>query len=410
MKDILTPAQPTTKPSGNAEPAKARSTGKIRTLDANEAVANVAFRLNEVVALYPITPSSPMGEWADAWTAAGVKNLWGTIPAIVELQSEGGAAGAIHGALQTGSLATTFTASQGLLLMIPNLYKIAGELTPMVLHVAARSLAAQGLSIFGDHSDVMAARATGFAMLCSASVQEAQDFALLAQSATLESRIPFMHFFDGFRTSHEISKIEMLGDEVLRALIDEQRVAEHRSRALSPEHPVLRGTAQNPDVYFQGRETVNRFYDACPAVLQKAMDKFATLTGRQYRLYEYHGAPDADRIIVLMGSGCEAAEETVDYLNQRGEKTGLLKVRLYRPFDIRRFRRGFAGLGEGHRGARPDQGTGRRGRAALSGLPDRPARGPERRLGRFQYDAQSCRRPVRAFLQGIHPGDDQGGV
>jgi pyruvate-ferredoxin/flavodoxin oxidoreductase len=337
MKDMLMPAQPATKPSGNAEPIKAGGTRKIRTLDANEAVANVAYRLNEVVALYPITPSSPMGEWTDAWSAAGVTNLWGTIPAVVELQSEGGAAGAIHGALQTGSLATTFTASQGLLLMLPNLYKIAGELTPMVLHVAARSLAAQGLSIFGDHSDVMAARATGFAMLCSASVQEAQDFALLAQSATLESRIPFMHFFDGFRTSHEISKIEMLGDEVLRALIDEQRVVEHRSRALSPEHPVLRGTAQNPDVYFQGRETVNRFYTACPAILQGAMDKFAALTGRQYQLYEYHGAPDAGRIIILMGSGCEAAEETVDYLNQHGEKVGLLKVRLYRPFDVRRF-------------------------------------------------------------------------
>ena len=337
MKDILTPAQPTAKPSRNAEPAKSGSTGKIRTLDANEAVANIAFRLNEVVALYPITPSSPMGEWADAWTAAGMKNLWGTIPAIVELQSEGGAAGAIHGALQTGSLATTFTASQGLLLMIPNMYKIAGELTPMVLHVAARSLAAQGLSIFGDHSDVMAARATGYAMLCSASVQEAQDFALLAQSATLESRIPFMHFFDGFRTSHEISKIETLDDEILRALIDERRVAGHRSRALSPEHPVLRGTAQNPDVYFQGRETVNRFYNACPAIVQGAMDKFAALTGRQYRLYEYHGAPDADRVVILMGSGCEAAAETVDYLNERGEKIGLLKVRLYRPFDVRSF-------------------------------------------------------------------------
>jgi len=310
---------------------------KFKPMDGNEAVANIAYRLNEVVALYPITPSSPMGEWADAWSAAGMKNLWGTIPSIIEMQSEGGAAGAIHGALQTGSLATTFTASQGLLLMIPNMYKIAGELTPMVLHVAARSLAAQGLSIFGDHGDVMAARATGFAMLCAASVQESHDFALLAQAATLESRIPFLNFFDGFRTSHEICKIQVLADDVLRAMVDESRVREHRSRALSPEHPVLRGTAQNPDVYFQARETVNSFYHACPEIVQRAMDKLATLTGRPYRLFEYHGAPDAERVIVLMGSGCEAAHETVDCLIGRKQKVGVLKVRLYRPFDARRF-------------------------------------------------------------------------
>ncbi len=319
------------------EPKAGRNKAKSKPMDGNEAVANIAYRLNEVVALYPITPSSPMGEWADAWSAAGMKNLWGTVPSIIEMQSEGGAAGAIHGALQTGSLATTFTASQGLLLMIPNMYKIAGELTPMVLHVAARSLAAQGLSIFGDHGDVMAARATGFAMLCAASVQESHDFALLAQAATLESRLPFLHFFDGFRTSHEISKIEVLGDEVLRAMIDEQRMREHRARALSPDHPVLRGTAQNPDVYFQARETVNSFYDACPETVQRLMDKFAALTGRPYRLFEYHGAPDAERVVVLMGSGCEAAHETVDYLNRHGQKVGVLKVRLYRPFDARRF-------------------------------------------------------------------------
>ncbi|MBI3421338.1 MAG: pyruvate:ferredoxin (flavodoxin) oxidoreductase [Acidobacteria bacterium] len=312
-------------------------TKQFVTLDGNEAVAAIAYRLNEVIAIYPITPASAMGEWADAWAAQGRTNLWGTVPAVVELQSEGGAAGAIHGALQTGALATTFTASQGLLLMIPNMYKIAGELTPTVFHIAARALAAQGLSIFGDHSDVMAARATGWAMLASASVQEAQDFALIAQAASLETRLPFLHFFDGFRTSHEIAKIELLDDVVLRALIDEARIAEHRARALSPDHPVLRGTAQNADVYFQGRETVNPFYAACPEIVQRLLDRFAQLTGRQYQLYEYHGAPDAERVIVLMGSGAEAAHETVDYLTAQGEKVGVLKVRLYRPFDAARF-------------------------------------------------------------------------
>jgi pyruvate-ferredoxin/flavodoxin oxidoreductase len=311
-------------------------TKQFSTLDGNEAVASVAYRLNEVIAIYPITPASPMGEFADAWAAQSKPNLWGTVPAVVELQSEGGAAGAIHGALQTGALATTFTASQGLLLMIPNMYKIAGELTPAVFHIAARSLAAQGLSIFGDHSDVMAARGTGWAMLAAASVQEAQDFALIAHTATLETRIPFLHFFDGFRTSHEIAKIETLDDEVLRALMNEARIAEHRARALSPDHPVLRGTAQNPDVYFQARETVNPFYAACPEIVQRTMDKFAELTGRQYQLYEYHGAPDAERVIVLMGSGAEAVHETVDYLTAQGEKVGVLKVRLYLPLDTAR--------------------------------------------------------------------------
>jgi pyruvate-ferredoxin/flavodoxin oxidoreductase len=308
-----------------------------KTLDANEAVARVAYALDEVIAVYPITPASPMGEWADEWATAGVKNLWGTVPAVIEMQSEGGAAGAIHGALQTGALSTTFTASQGLLLMIPNMYKIAGELTPTVFHVAARSLAAQALSIFGDHSDVMAARATGWAMLCAASVQEAQDLALIAHAATLETRLPFLHFFDGFRTSHEISKIKVLPDDVLRAMIDEQRVIEHRARALSPDHPVIRGTAQNPDVYFQARETVNPFYVACPQVVQRTMDRFAELTGRHYGLFEYHGAIDAERVIVMMGSGCEAAHETVDCLQAHNEKVGVLKVRLYRPFDAKAF-------------------------------------------------------------------------
>ena len=306
-----------------------------KTLDANEAVARIAYALNEVIAIYPITPASPMGELADAWSASGVKNLWNTVPEVVEMQSEAGAAGVIHGALQTGALTTTFTSSQGLLLMIPNMYKIAGELTPAVFHIAARSLAAQALSIFGDHSDVMAARATGWAMLCSASVQEAQDLALIAHAATLESRIPFLHFFDGFRTSHEISKINILPKEVLRAMIDEARVIEHRARALSPDHPVIRGTAQNPDVYFQARETVNPFYAVCPAIVQQTMDHFAVVTGRRYGLFEYHGATDAERVIVLMGSGCEAAHETVDYLDTLGEKVGVLKVRLYRPFDAK---------------------------------------------------------------------------
>jgi pyruvate-ferredoxin/flavodoxin oxidoreductase len=310
---------------------------KFVTMDGNEAVGHVAYRTNEVIAIYPITPSSPMGEWADEWAAHGIPNIWGTVPSVIEMQSEGGAAGTVHGALQTGSLTTTFTASQGLLLMIPNMYKIAGELTPAVFHIAARSLAAQGLSIFGDHADVMAARQTGWAMLASNSVQEAMDFALIAQAATLEARVPYLHFFDGFRTSHEVSKIEVLTDDDMRAMTDDTLVLAHRARGLSPDHPVLRGTAQNPDVYFQGRETVNPFYAVCPDITQKAMDKFAKLVGRAYHLFDYYGAPNAERVIVLMGSGCEAVEETVDSLVKRGEKVGVLKVRLYRPFDVARF-------------------------------------------------------------------------
>ncbi len=302
------------------------------TLDANEAVAYVAYRLSEVIAIYPITPSSPMGEFSDAWAATHTPNLWGTVPLVAEMQSEGGAAGAVHGALQTGSLTTTFTASQGLLLMIPNMYKIAGELTPTVFHVSARSLAAQALSIFGDHADVMATRATGFALLASRSVQEAHDTALIAQSATLKSRVPFLHFFDGFRTSHEVNKFELLNEEDMRAMIDDSLIAAHRSRALSSDHPVLRGTAQNPDVYFQARETVNPFYNQCPAIVQEAMDKFAGLTGRQYHLFDYAGAPDAEQVIVAMCSGAETAEETALYLNKQGQKVGVLTVRLYRPF------------------------------------------------------------------------------
>ena len=306
------------------------------TLDGNEAVARVAYKLNEAIAIYPITPASPMGEWADAWAAEGRLNLWGTVPSVAEMQSEGGAAGAVHGALQAGCLTTTFTASQGLLLMLPNLYKIAGELTPAVIHVAARSLAAQALSIFGDHSDVMSARGTGMAMLCSASVQEAHDLAAIAQAVTLDSRIPFIHFFDGFRTSHEIQKVSLLSDEVLRELVSEEQIVAHRRRSMTPDRPVLRGTAQNPDVYFQARETVNPFYKACPDLVQAAMDRLAAATGRQYQVFEYHGAPKATRVIILMGSGCEAVRETVDYLNGKGENVGVVKVRLYRPFDTQR--------------------------------------------------------------------------
>ncbi len=304
----------------------------MRTMDGNEAVANVAYQVSEVAAIYPITPSSNMGEWADQWMSEGRPNIWGTVPTVVEMQSEGGAAAAVHGALQTGSLTTTFTASQGLLLMIPSMFKIAGELTPAVFHISARALATHALSIFGDHSDVMSARSTGFGMLASGSVQEAQDMALIAHAATLAARIPFMHYFDGFRTSHEENKIEVLQPADMRAMIDDQLVFAHRMRAMSPDRPVLRGTAQNPDVFFTAREACNPFYEACPAIVQQTMDKFAAVVGRQYHLFDYIGAPDAERVIVLMGSGAEAAAETIDYLVQKGEKIGAVIVRLYRPF------------------------------------------------------------------------------
>jgi pyruvate-ferredoxin/flavodoxin oxidoreductase len=306
-------------------------------LDGNEAVASVAYRLNEVIAIYPITPSSPMGEWADEWSNEERKNIWGMVPRVVELQSEAGAAGALHGAIQAGALGTTFTASQGLLLMIPNMYKIAGELTPAVIHVASRTIATHALSIFGDHSDVMAVRSTGFALLASNSVQEAQDMALIAHAATLESHIPFLHFFDGFRTSHEIAKIVPLSDDDLHSMIDDVWVREHRSRALTPDRPVLRGTAQNPDVFFQAREAANPFYFACPTIVQQVMDRFAERTGRFYHLFEYTGAPDAERVIVLMGSAANAVEETIDILQAKDEKVGLLKVRLFRPFAVEAF-------------------------------------------------------------------------
>ncbi len=311
-----------------------KQTSTVMTLDGNEAVAYVAYRVNEVCAIYPITPASPMAEFADEWSAAGRKNIWGNVPVVIEMQSEGGAAGVVHGALQTGALTTTFTASQGLMLMLPNMYKIAGELTSTVFHVAARSLAAQALSIFGDHSDVMAARTTGFAMISSASVQEAHDMALIAQAATLRARLPFIHFFDGFRTSHEINKIQIISDEHIRAMIDDQLVYDHRHRSLSPDRPFIRGTSQNPDAYFQARETVNPFYAATPSIVQQTMDSFMSLTGRPYQLFEYTGDPQAERVVVVMASGAEVVKETVKKLQAEGERIGVIQVRLYRPFSI----------------------------------------------------------------------------
>ncbi|MCG6963900.1 MAG: pyruvate:ferredoxin (flavodoxin) oxidoreductase [Acidobacteria bacterium] len=308
------------------------ATRRMVTIDGNEATASTAHRLNEVCAIYPITPSSPMGEHADEWSAAGRTNIWGSVPQVVEMQSEGGASGAVHGSLQGGALTTTFTASQGLLLMIPNMFKIAGELTSAVFHVSARSVATHALSIFGDHSDVYACRQTGFAMMASGSVQEAHDVACIAQAATLGSRVPFLHFFDGFRTSHEVAKIEELSDDDLRFMIDDELVQAHRERALSPDHPFIRGTAQNPDAFFQARETVNRYYQACPGIVQEAMDRFAALTGRAYHLFDYIGDPEAERVLIIMGSGAEAVHEYVEWANARGEKIGMIKVRLYRPF------------------------------------------------------------------------------
>ncbi len=305
---------------------------KMVTIDGNEAAAYVAHKISEVIAIYPITPSSSMGEWADAFSAKNEENIWGTVPQVTEMQSEGGAAAALHGAIQTGALTTTFTASQGLLLMIPTMYKISGELSPTIFNVSARTVATHALSIFGDHSDVMAVRQTGWGLLSSNSIQEIMDLALIGAACSLESRIPFLHFFDGFRSSHEIQKVEQLTREDLRAMINDKFVYEHRERALSPEHPVIRGTAQNPDLFFQGREAVNKFYDACPEIVQTIMDRFAKVVGRQYHLFDYVGAKDADRIIMLMGSGAEAADEAINYLTRQGEKVGLIKVRLFRPF------------------------------------------------------------------------------
>ncbi|HAR96176.1 MAG TPA: pyruvate:ferredoxin (flavodoxin) oxidoreductase, partial [Deltaproteobacteria bacterium] len=310
---------------------------RMITVDGNTACAHVVHATNEIITIYPITPSSPIAEVCDAKSAGKELNIWGSIPYVSQMQSEAGVAGAVHGSLTTGAVTTTISASQGLLLLIPNMYKIAGELAPTVFHITARSLATQALCIFGDHSDVMAARSTGFAMLCSKSVQEAMDFALIAQAATFESRVPFIHFFDGFRTSHEVQKIEELTLDDMRAMVDEKFIMEHRMRGLTPDRPTIRGTAQNPDLYFQGRETVNKFYLQTPAIVQKAMDKFATLTGRAYRLFDYIGAPDAERVIVVMGSAGETVESTIKTLNKDGAKLGLIQVALYRPFDVEAF-------------------------------------------------------------------------
>ncbi len=310
---------------------------KMIMIDGNEATASVAHRINEVCAIYPITPSSNMGEFADEWSAKGQKNIWGSIPDVIEMQSEGGASGAVHGALQAGALTTTFTASQGLLLMIPNMYKIAGELTPTVFHVSARTIATHALSIFGDHSDINACRQTGWGMLSSNSVQEAHDMACIAQMAALASRIPFIHFFDGFRTSHEVSKVQLITDDQLRELMNEEQIHAHRERALTPDRPVIRGTAQNPDTFFQAREAINPYYEACPGHVQQAMEDFAKVVGREYLPYEYVGAADAERVIVIMGSGAEAVHEMVDWMIERGEKVGVLKVRMYRPFAAEAF-------------------------------------------------------------------------
>ena len=311
--------------------------GKMKVITGNTAAGTVAHATNEICAIYPITPSSDMGELADELSAQGKTNIWGTVPQVVELQSEGGASGTVHGALTSGALTTTFTASQGLLLMIPNMFKIAGELTSTVFHVSARAIACQGLSIFGDHSDIMACRTTGWAMLGANSVQETMDMALIAQASTLEARIPFIHFFDGFRTSHEIQKVEEVSQETMRKMISDELVMAHRRRGLSPDHPSMRGTAQNPDVYFQGRETVNKYYQAVPGIVQKQMDKFAQMTGRQYHLFDYVGAPDAEKIIVIMGSGAETVEETVEFMVSKGEKVGAIKIHLFCPFDLKGF-------------------------------------------------------------------------
>ena len=380
----------------------------MKTVDGNEAAASIAYRVNEICAIYPITPSSTMGELADQWASEGRKNIWGTVPHVAEMQSEGGAAGAVHGALQTGAMTTTFTASQGLLLMIPNMFKIAGELTPTVFHVAARSLAAQALSIFGDHSDVMAARMTGWAMLCSSSVQEAHDLALIAENATLASRIPFVHFFDGFRTSHEISKIEMLDDEDVRAMIDDDLVFAHRKRALNPDRPVVRGVAQNPDVYFQGRETVNPYYDALPGHVQTAMDRFAALTGRQYKLFDYFGVAESGSRARADGlrRGDGARD---DRTPQRPRRQARARPGASVPAVLgRRSARRHSADGPIDCRARSHEGARRAGRAALPGCRHRLRRG--RRHRRPRIHAPHRRRPLRPVVEGVHARDGEGGV
>ena len=377
--------------------------------DGNEAVASIAFRVSETIAIYPITPSSPMAESCEEWAVKGKKNIWGVTPSISQLQSEGGVAGAVHGALQTGTLMTTFTASQGLLLMIPNMYKIAGELTSFVMHVSARALAHHGLSIFGDQTDVMACRQTGFAMLCSNSVQEAHDMALIAHASTLESRVPFLHFFDGFRTSHEINTYEPISDDIVRQMIPEEKVLEFRKRSLRNENPFIRGTAQNPDVYFQSWEARNPYYAKCAEIVAEQMEKFGKLTGRIYKSYQYVGAPDAEKVVVLMGSGAETTEEVSAFLNKNGEKTGVLAVSC----------QGVLGQivggsppkdGQDNHGSRQNKGTRRDGRTALSGNHSLHCGSAQQRFPPALVRPRRSRRQIRARLERLHPRDGEGRV
>ena len=378
------------------------------TIDGNGAVAHIAYRVNEVCAIYPITPSSTMAELADEWSAGGVANIWGNIPVVQEMQSEGGAAGAVHGALQAGALTTTFTSSQGLLLMLPNMFKIAGELTSTVFHVAARAVATQALSIFGDHTDVMAVRGTGFAMLSSASVQEAHDSALIAQAATLESRVPFLHFFDGFRTSHELNTIELVPDADIRAMINDKLVRAHRARALSPETPFIRGTAHNPDTYFQARESVTPYYQKLPEIVQQAMDRFAALTGRQYHLFDYSGAPDAQRVVVLMGSGAETVAAVAQVLAAQDEAVGVLQVRLFRPFSAAHLLAALPATCTRVTVLEQAKEPGASGETALSRC-RRHARAC-RRTRRARHHAAGHRRALRHWIEEFQPGHGQGRV
>ena len=382
--------------------------GTRTTMDGNTAVAHVAYRVNEVCAIFPITPSSTMAELADQWSAEGLKNIWGNVPEVQEMQSEGGAAGAVHGALQSGAMTTTFTASQGLMLMLPNMFKIAGELTPTVFHVAARSLATSALSIFGDHSDVMTARTTGFALISSANVQEAHDAALIAQAATLQSRVPFLHFFDGFRTSHELNTLELLGDDDIRSLIPNELVRAHRSRALNPEHPFIRGTAHNPDTFFQAREAVSPFYARVPAIVAEIMAQFNALTGRRYGLFEYEGTADAERVLVLMGSGAETARQTVVALVAKGAKVGVLQVRLYRPFSGADFLAALPASVTAIAVLEQTKEPGSTGEPLYLDVVTILAEAVGR--GDREVDAAGGRRPLRDFVKGFHSRDGESGV
>ena len=383
---------------------------RMVTVDGCTACAHVVHAMNEIITIFPITPSSPIAEICDAKSAAGKVNIWDSVPRVTQMQSEAGVGGSVHGSLTTGALTTTITASQGLLLIIPDMYKIAGELTPTVFHVTARALAAQALSIFGDQSDVMAARATGFAMLCSQNVQEAMDFALIAHAATLESRIPFVHFFDGFRTSHEEQKIEELTFDDMRAMIDNDLVIAHRMRGLTPDHPVLRGTSQNPDVYFQGRETVNKFYNETPSIVQKAMNKFAGVVGRQYNLFDYYGHPKAESVIVIMGSGGETVLSTINALNAKGEKLGLVQVRLFRPFDTDAFARAIPGSVKAIAVLDRTKEPGAIGEPLYLDVRTAIGEALEKGTSRLKKYPKYCRRPLRPRFKGFHAGHGKGGL